>query len=317
MSFRDEGNAARARAAALAEELAEKEAELEALRAKLAQKDDELRGIKDEMSPVLDAERELAALKERGARRAEQKAREEAEAEKKRTEAGKQRDAEERERRRLASVSMWADVDLTMSAAFLALPTFWATFYLAVMHWKPFLLLPAGVFLVLLAVKNAGRRRAQRQWRLEQAWAKSHPYALVGYPELLERRPESPPFRTFSSPGDAHQAIEIEIELRDEPGSDDLERVLKGCDVELDSSSPFKTPDLASFDPSSREQGDDDVRRVYARPSPITTQRSRGGSVYVVDHNRAIVAWVHRLQDEVLTRLHARYGVERVVLRVR
>lgn len=316
MGFRDDGEAARARAEALARELAQRDAEIEALKAQLEQKKAKLREVKEKSSPLLEsaekaerAQQALEALKEKNAEHA--RTREAAEAEKQTAEQLKE--ARERQMRLLKSFSSWADLDLfELLSLVVALPGFLAFFFC---FWVEDVLYPVLIFVGLVlgvfAAKFCGRHWAGRIARREEEWARSLPYLLEGYPEVLGIRPSSRVSIFFHKlDGDEHWILSVELEFADGELPADLGEIMTGFDPELGTSNPlFK--DYKWF---SEESSDTFVEKpnVFNRLSPVTM---RGDSVE--DHNRAVRDWVRRFEREVLRPLHARHPLSRVTVRLR
>lgn len=323
MSFRDDGDAARARAAALSRELDERDAEIEALREQLEQRDAALREVKEEAalrevkedaSPILEAaeraQHALEALK-RKKRESSKRAREELE------EAPS--DEEERERRRLSSVSVWGGLDLVSVAAIGVVPTLVATVPLA-MRWSGFfIVIPACAGLALLALRSCGRAWTRRQWRLEEQWARARPYPLLGYLESLEKRPASISSLPFRLNDREHRLLELELDFGGGAIPSDLAEIMSGFDELLSTSSPIEESPIERIERRLRGKAivAETKPNVFYRTSPITTTRSKSGISSVVDHNRAVRAFVRRLDHEVLEPLHARHALARVELRLR
>lgn len=321
MAFRNDGEAARARADALAAELAERDAELEALKAELARKDEalrakeaKLRDVEEEASPILEAaERAEAALddlKKRGEERKkskeEEKARQEtAEAKRKRIEG---------EQRRLASVSVLGKVDIGELAPSLLIPAGVGAFFVGTSMGKRWAAAFAvGSLLALVACKYLGREWSRYRWQQEEEWAKSRPYVLEGYPELLGKQPRS----SVHSPihlGGEHQVLEVVLSVRGGPIPTDLVEVITGFDATLSTTNPQH--DSPFYGLERRMHGDfskpEPKPNVFYRRSPITTENASS----VADHNRAVRKWVRRFEREVLAPLHRRYGLARVRLRL-
>lgn len=318
MGFRDDGEAARARAEALARELAERDAQIETLKAELERKRAKLREVEEEASPVAEsaenterARRALEALKAKNAEHArerEAKAKTEHTAE----QSVEQAEAKEREARLLRSSSVWGDVDLIGLLPLAGLPAFWGILYFGV-SGRPLYaaLLPVGLVLAVFAVKLWGQDWARRVARREEEWARSLPYALDGYPEALAVRPASGGSTFFHKlDGDEHRILSIELELADGTVPADLGAIMTGFDPELGTSNPLLKDDDDWF--HARESRLVEEPNVFLRLSPVTTSRHS-----VEDHNRAVRDWVRRFEREVLRPLHARRPLARVTVRLR
>lgn len=315
MSFRDDGDAARERADALARELDAKDAEIEALRAQLEQKDEALREAKGGASPILEAaeraQHALEALKRKGRHAATRPPAKPDET---------PSDEKERERRRLASVSVWGDLDMTTLAVIALTPTLLATFLLATMRWSGYgVVVPACAGLLLLAIHYYGRDWARRQWRLEERWAEARPYRLLGYPESLAKRPASLNALPFLRPNDSeHRQLELELDFAEGAIPAGLADIMSGFDDSLSNTSPFRESPIDAMERRIRGAPDTDETRpnVFYRKSPVRTARSKSGIARTVDDNRAVRDFVRRLDREVLGPLHARHALTQVALRL-
>jgi len=315
MSFRDDGDAARERANALARELDEKDAEIEALRAQLEQKDEALREAKDDASPILEAaeraKHALEALKRKGSEAATRAPKDV---------APRVEEERECERRRLSSVSVWGDLDMTTLAVIALTPTLLATLLLATMRWSGYgVVVPACAGLLLLAIHYYGRDWARRQWRLEEQWAKTRPYRLLGYPESLEKRPASLSALPFLRLNDSeHRQLELELDFAGGAIPAGLADIMSGFDDSLSTTSPFRESPIDAMERRIRGEPDTDATKpnVFYRKSPVRTARSKSGISRTVDDNRAVRDFVRRLDREVLGPLHARHALTQVALRL-
>lgn len=306
MTFRDDASAARARAEALEQRLAEQERELEAMAAKLASRDEELRGVAERAGLLLEATRELQALERRGASS-------EPERDTRSTDPpapareGTRSFLEERarQRRRFASVSKRRGA--IVSSTGFVIGTLPVSFWFLLWGYPIALAVPPVGVLALLALAELIGRRA---WTREVAWATALPYPLVGYPELLEKRRASDGARACSVPDpERHKVLALEIELRDPQGAEDLERILRGFDSALERTNPLGDRRDAGG-PRSVEEETHASTSTFYRPSPQRREYE------LQDHNREVRSWVRRLHAEVLAPLHVRSGVRRVTLRL-
>lgn len=321
MGFRDEDEAVRARADALARELADRDARVAELEAKLAEKaaklaerDAALEAEAAEAREAEQAEARLEALRERGAA----KAKERAAAEQAREAEAAGEEEREREARRLASVSAWGSIDLVSILPLLAVPTVIGSLWLmprlgAFPFW-----LPIAAGLAALLAKYGGRAWARRGWTEEEAWARGLPYELAGYPALLAEEPSS----MRSTPilhldGSRHQILQLELRFADE-APDDLDALVKAFDAELDATNPADAGPLGRMRAMRGEAEPAPPHPIYFRASPVSFRTTKHGSKFVVtEHNRAVRAWVRRLEEELLRPLHARHRLARVTVRLR
>lgn len=329
MAFRDDREAAHARADALARALADKEAalaakerELEEARQRLATAERQ-DAAREAAAPVPSnnaaAEAALAAVKARAAQRASAKERAETLA---RAQSEKE-DERERAQRVLRSVSLLADYSWSIALIPLGIPGFWAATYLSVRYGFYFLPLIAGSILALsLGLGVLARKRARVLLAREYAWVDGLPYELTGYPELLAVKPRTTVhdsmrdmhdrmFEHFGSSlgrrsdnddGDGrldhsngHGYVLVTLHFAgDEPR--DLDAVMRGFDDSLERR------------PSRRFRG----------TSPVTQRHTKSGaSTFTEDTNAEVRKWVRRLDRDVLQPLHRAHALTRVDLELR
>lgn len=323
MSFRDDADAARARADALSRELAHKDAELERLREQLARRDeeDEQEDAEEaaaarEAEAEAEAESKLRALRERNAKHRQDK-------EQRETRARKEADDEasrEAERRCLASVSVVGDIDPTDIAPLVLIPTMIGMVWTAIRWGGLAILVPLSAVCLVYGLRYFGREHARRLYREQELWARSLPFALEGYPELLDRKPRwmmGGSVMRLDDPSE-HRFVQVELEFRGGKLPARLDEMMTGFDPDLDMGGAENDRRVHRMFHALR--GDEEPKKradVFHRSSPVTTTRSKGGSTRVEDHNRAVRDWVHRLVRECLQPLHAKHGLVRVVVRLR
>lgn len=128
-----------------------------------------------------------------------------------------------------------------------------------------------------------GRRRARKVTE-EFEWAAARPYALEGYPALLD----APPRSSYSGVSGGHERIIVRLEFaEDEP-------------VDL-------SPRVAAFDDGLTR----DTEGAFAARSPVTRL---GESDQNADHNLAVSDWLRRLDHELLEPLVREHRLARVAV---
>lgn len=309
MTYRDDRDAALARAESLERELAEK-------RALLDKREEELSATKQELT---DAEQKLAADnsadRERTAARAELDALahrgDEPQRSNKRKPASnvaraRSKSQRERDQRLLVSVSGWAKwrwygcMFVPLAAAVLGD----LLLHLPLAGWS-FLALVAATLALGGALAMLTRLLARRALERERTWATSRGYALegkpMGYPDLLGIRPagiwsrssadENDGFQRRFGVDDHHKWVIIHLDCANPP--DDLARLVRGFDAKL-------------------ERCDNGA---YRRKSPCGTH-TFGNSVseHADDDNKALRQWVRRLDDELLQPLKRAHGLQRLTI---
>ena len=194
VGYRDDREAAHARAAALERELADKEAalaakeaELHGARAKLADKEAELAAARTEVRAEDEisnrdkarAKRKLDALS-RKAKKRKRKAKK-----KREPEAAPTRDQErdkERDKRLLRSISLVAEAEVWHYFMIYFLPGIWLSFLLAISLGSPFGLVGFAITAAAaLATFVGGKRWARSRLAAEHRWAQSLDFRLLGY----------------------------------------------------------------------------------------------------------------------------------------
>jgi hypothetical protein len=146
------------------------------------------------------------------------------------------------------------------------------------------LLFVAGVALLVLVPPKATRTRVA----IETAWARSLPFAMDGYLELLG--------------GEPHATSVVVVELtwgdpRSPGGMDELRGRLGVLDAE------------------ARLEARDDATAVIHSGSISGRTGIRLNRAYVVNRNTRFVGWVHGLVEQALVPLHGSHPVARIALR--
>lgn len=312
VGFRDEEEAKHSRLEALARELEDREKQLAEADSKLAEKQAKLasqaRQLEEKRSEAEDIARAAAHLDMLRSRRPPEATTVEAAA----TSEGDKRALE------LASVSVFGHVDMLNLGLLAAFPTLLATFYLGVSRgaafgWLPPLALAAG----LAAVRWGGRAWARRRWSEEEAWARSRPYALHGYPALLGRPPSSGlRSMVLFLDGDDHTVLEVALRFSSDADAPvDLADLVVGFDPEL---APGRAVPVGGAHRMDGDVRDDPEEPTFHRLSPVSYRTSKAGSRFVeTGHNRAVRAWVRRFDRELLEPLHRGHGLARAELRLR
>lgn len=299
MGYRDDTEAAQARAAALERELAEKQAALETKAELLAEREAELAETRAALEKTEDEKQraERSSAEEHAARRKLERLRERAaerEAKRKARERTRRKSARpelsEAERRVQRSCSLFAESEYTTWLMVFGLPGFYFTVYMSIrfndMKGLPLIggfALTAGLAWLCW---RAGLGWASSRPEAEDSWAKSLPYALVDYPRVLASAP-----KTRGSSG-GHTRLSVHLQFRNR-APDDLGVILEGFDDKLEG-----------------------VGMRYSRPSPRDERRSRHGSVSILDSNRAVRDWVHRFERKVLRHLHNAHGLASVTIKL-
>jgi hypothetical protein len=313
VGFRDEEGAKRARAEALSRELADRErrlAELDAAladkEAKLADKARLLEEAREEADDLSRASARLDALRDRAPT---------FEAEAPVGEGGA--DGVARRAVELASVSVFGNIDVLQVGLLGAFPTMYAAFYLGVSQgglagWLP----PVALVSSMAALRWGGRMFARRLWEKEAAWARSRPYGLRGYPELLGTPPSSMRSTVSRLDGDSHQVLELALGFADDADAPaDLGELLTSFDEELTPGVAVTIHDRHRFMGPAR---DDPPYPTFHRPSPVSYRTTKAGSRFVQkEHNRAVQRWVRRIDRDLLQPLHTRHGLAWAELRLR
>lgn len=306
MGYRDDTEAAHARAAALERELAEKEAALDAKAQQLAAKEAELAATRAALKEQGDDRKEL----EERQRRADEKQRakkDEAQRKLERLRDKKHKETEQPPEPALEKLPM-SDDELRLVRSVSLLPA-----EAGYGGWLGALVVPGIPFVIFLELRyghhlrigkkgsplmlvgfavvagvawvcwQLGRRWARSRPATEERWAQSRPYRLSGYPSLLARKPRTP----YSG---GHETLTVQLRFLEQPPAN-LAEILRGFDKELKG-----------------------MGSRFSRPSPVTTTRTRGGSTWVQDHNYAVRRWVRRLNRRVLQPLHDAHGLESVTI---
>jgi hypothetical protein len=296
LAFRDDHDAALQRAAALERELAAARKELESRDRALDRVQDQLAQARADLEEAAEAEREapatqararLDALVDEGERLREERSVRQAEARRQRQEE-ERRDGERGERKRqLRSMLRAGDFLLSVPVIFVAVP-------LLLLFGKLLLRLTGTGWTLLsvpllVAVGPISYAYAKLAWL--RRWARSRPYELRGYPQLLRVKPrtrDGDPGREVmgrvfgARAADGHERLTLTLEFTGHPPAD-LDRILRAFDETLAS----------------------DNRTSWSRSSPVTEEHSKSGMrMGNVDTNWEVHRWVRRLERTVLRDLH-------------
>ncbi|WP_428263981.1 hypothetical protein [Haliangium sp.] len=298
MAFRDDRDAAYARAEALTRELAEKEREL-------AEKDQALQAAERELAEA-EKEREAAAAAKQKLTANEDEARarldEVVGRSKKRKRAAARAKATAETRKRLhlerqlgdrvdKSLSLLAHTELHTVGVLLMLPTIYATMFATIRFGPPFLaIVPGTVVGLSLLVRQLTPWWCRRLYERERAWAAARD--IDGYPELLVRKPRGRDESRHGMSHDGHDQMTVTLQFEAEPPPD-LDQIMRG----------------AKLEPAGP--------RRFRRRSPVTRQRSRSGPLLTTeDHNRAIYKAVRALDRDVFAPLRVAYGLTKVAIKL-
>lgn len=323
MAFRDETEAAHARAEALSRELAARDAELEALRAQLRNAAEAGEGPGGPANPRDDGDPNDLNRATEALQKLKRRKRSHEEDVRERQRLERSHALMEIEKRQLESVSRWANLDLTDIAPVLFAPTFLLTLALATL-WNPLVYVtPILAIVGLIASKYGGQAWARRQWDRERQWAATLPFELTGYLDGLGKQPGSRHMTLIRLDETSHRVLMVRIEFERDEIPEELPEVASGFDPELTTQHPLADHPLyrlhsgRSVHKRSSLGASENVEsrpNVFYRASPLS---GKSGSISVENHNRAVRDWVHRFVDELLRPLHAKYRIERVEIRLR
>ena len=277
VAFRDDREAAHARADALRRELAERDEQLSQAERELAEARRELDTSRAKSTAVSDARADLESFVSAAEMRA--KAKQDAA---RRVDQAKLDDVEkQRVKRLLRSIGGVLPPVLVVGTA-AAMVLIIAT--LATFAYSPLLSVSLGVATVTVGGGSVvvQHYHVRRRLAAEFEWAATRPFLLTNYPDLLECKPR----RTSIHDREGHKSLTLELEFTgaQPPALDSI---------------------VAAFDSTLQRDG----AGIYGRESPVTTLED---TLDISDTNVEVYRWVRRCERELLAPLHRAHGLRRV-----